>query len=244
MNINELSETTGLSREQIRCYETRGLIANQFGSNRKEFDEHDVNRLKKTVLLRKMGFRFSDARLILDDTVLLEEQLAKQLVLLEAEKEKFDGAYNLCKAMLEEIHASDEKVKMEHLDVDRWTAFLRCEETAGHTFVDCWQDIETVGWGCGLLYPFFVKDLRKNKRSQFLEEAGCWFTVFVVWGWLDWFGSGAWALLRYAGAITALLVIPSLPHYLLGKKHPGAVSWVSNGLLIGLLLILFAIVLF
>lgn len=241
MNINELSEVTGLSREQIRCYETHGLIVNQFGTKRKEFDEHDVKRLKKTVLLRKMGFSLSDARLILDDTVSLEEQLAKQWVLLEAEKEKFDGACNLCKAILEEIRASDEKIKMEHLDVERWTEFIRREEAAGHTFVDCWQDIESE-LDFGLLYPFFVKDLYKNKRSRFLVNAICCIILCAVWVLLDFSESGAWASLAEAGGIIALLLVSSLPHYLLGKKHPRAASLLSWIVPIAVLILLLVIV--
>lgn len=243
MNINDLAQATGLSREQIRYYETHGLIDCQFWSERKEFDEHDVNRLQKIVLLRKMGFSLSAIRLILDDTFSLEEQLTKQLVSLEAEKEKFDGAYNLCKAMLEEIGASDETVQMEHLNVEQWMEFVGREEAAGHTFVDCWQDIET-GFDFGLLYPFFVKDLRKKKHFKFLTGVVGWVLLCAVFGLIKRSEAGIGIALAETGVLFALFLVMSLPHYLLGKKHPRAVSWVFTGLCIGLLLILFATLIF
>lgn len=228
MDIFDLSKATGLSREQIRYYETHGLIANRLWSIRKEFDEHDVSRLKKTVILRKMGFDLPDVRKILDDSVPLETALADQLSLLKAEKKKFDGAYNLCVALLETIRSSDEKVKMEYLDADECHAFVRREEEAGHAFVDCWQDIDAE-LDFGLLYPFFVKDLRKNKRSRFLVNAICCIILCAVWMLLDLSESGVWASLLEAVVIIALLLISSLPHYLLGKKHSRAafrLSWI------------------
>ena len=219
MDIYDLAKATGLSRERIRFYETHGLIANRFWSTRKEFDEHDVSRLKKTVLLRKMGFNIGATRLILDDSVSLEEQLSKQLVLLEAEKEKFDGAYNLCTALLEEIHASEEKVKMEYVDSNRWHDFVCQEESAGHIFVDCWQDIDA-NMDFGLLQLFFVKDLQKNKRSKILVDAIYCIILCAVWVLLDFSESGVWASLLEAFGIIAVLLVLSLPCYLWGKKHP------------------------
>ncbi|MBQ8382649.1 MAG: MerR family transcriptional regulator [Clostridia bacterium] len=241
MDIFDLAKATGLSREQIRYYETHGLIANRIWSIRKEFDEHDVSRLKKTVILRKMGVDLSDVRKILDDSVPLDERLAKQLVLLEAEKDKFDGAYNLCVALLERIRFSDEKVKMEYLDADEWHAFVRCEEAAGHAFVDCWQDIDA-DLDFGLLYPFFVQDFRKNKRFKFLVNAICCIILCAVWVLLDFSESGVWASLAEAGGIIALLLISSLPHYLLGKKHPRAARWLSWIVPISVLVLLLVIV--
>lgn len=241
MDITDLSKSTGLSRERIQYYEQKGIIPERFGTKHGEYYDHDVSRLKKAVILRKMGLDLSYIRKILDDSASLEKYLVRQLALLEAEKEKFDGAYNLCTALLEKIHASDETVKMEHLDADEWTEFVRREEEAGHIFVDCWQDIDT-GLECDLLDPLFVKDLRKNQRSQLIGNAiGC-ILLCVVWGLLNIFESGFWTSLLEAAGIIALWVFASLPRYLLGKRHPHAASMLSWILPLSLVVLVLAVV--
>ncbi len=221
MDIFELSKATGLSREQICFYEDRKILAERLGTKHKDYFDHDVNRLKKTVLLRKMGFGLSDVRNILDDAVSLESALTAQLVQLKAEKKKFTGAYNLCIAMLEEIRTSDSAVKAEHLDADRWHEFIRREEAAGHNFVDCWQDIDP-SIHCYVFEPLFVKTLRKDKWRVILQNLlGLAMACGV--GWIvHLLLPGYWTVNYDLPLFLVIYILCSLPRYLLGKKHPWA----------------------
>lgn len=220
MDIFDLAKATGLSREQICFYEDRKILAERLGTKHKDYFDHDVNRLKKTVLLRKLGFGLSEVRNILDDAVSLESALTAQLVPLEAEKKKFTGAYNLCVAMLEEIRISGEG-KSEHLDAARWSEFIRREEAAGHTFVDCWQDIDP-SIHCYVFEPLFVKTLRKDKWRVILQNllgiamaCGVGLLVHLIL-------PGYWTVNYELPLCLAIYILCSLPRYLLGKKHPWA----------------------
>jgi DNA-binding transcriptional MerR regulator len=232
MDIYDLAKATGLSRERILYYAEKGIIADRSWKIHREYFPEDVSRLKKAVLFRKMGFDIYAIPKILDDSVSLEQTLAEQLVLLEAEKDKFDGAYNLCAAMLCEIRTSGEG-KSEHLDAVRWNEFIRREEAAGHTFVDCWQDFRTDLGFLTLFEPFFIKDLRKNRRSDILVGLLCVLAMVVVG-----------LIVRESAflVIPAFLAICSLSRCLLGKKHPRLARWLPDLLLIALLLIMVVIV--
>jgi DNA-binding transcriptional MerR regulator len=231
MDIYDLAKATGLNREQILYYAEKGIITDRSWKIRREYFPEDAARLKKAVLFRKMGFDIYAIPKILDDSVSLEQTLAEQLVLLEAEKDKFDGAYNLCAAMLCEIRTFGEG-KSEHLDAVRWSEFIRREEAAGHSFVDCWQDFRTDLGFLTLFEPFFIKDLRKNRRRDILGVLLCVLAILAVG-----------LIVRESAylVIPAFLAICSLSRCLLGKKHPLLARWLPDLLLIALLLIMVVI---
>lgn len=234
MDIFDLAKATGLSRERILYYEDNGIIPQRYKTKHGEYYQGDVHLLQKTVILRKMGFNLKQVREILEDSVLLdlESVLSNQLSLLEAEKDKFDGAYNLCAAMLCEIRTTGEG-KTEHLDAARWSEFIRREEAAGHTFVDCWQDFRTDLGFLTLFEPFFIKDLRKNRRRDILGSLLCVLAILAVG-----------LIVRESAylVIPAFLAICSLSRCMLGKKHPRLARWLPDLLLIALLLIMVVIV--
>lgn len=186
-------------------------------------------------------FDLSNVRLLLADRVSLDDQLSAQLPLLEAEKEKFDGAYNLCVALSEEICISEEKVKTESLDADRWYDFVRREEAAGHAFVDCWQDIPS-GFVIPLFEPLFVKDLRKNKRKSILANGIGLLVLCALVLLIYLLAPGYFAEHMEPLCVLALLFLLSIPRCLLGKKHPRTAIWVPRILLITTLLALILLV--
>ena len=239
MDIFDLAKATGLSREHIRYYAERGIIADRSWKTRKEYFPEDVSRLKKAVLFRKLGFDVYEVTKILDESIPLEATLASQMELLKAEKEKFDGAYNLCTAILEELRASESTVKTEHLDADRWYEFVRREEAAGRTFIDCWQDFP----GADLLEPFYIKDLRKNKRLNLKIWMMILLAFFAIEGILCWITPRDWKedIVFFIGLLL-LGLFESLPRYFLGKKHPWLAKWMSLLVIISLLLVCIIIV--
>ena len=56
MLINELNSLLGITKENIRYYEKEGLISPARKANGcREYSDEDVLRLKKIVVLRKLG---------------------------------------------------------------------------------------------------------------------------------------------------------------------------------------------
>lgn len=234
MNIKEFEKKTGIYRDIIRYYNDHGLFDKKPSLFREEYNSNDAGRLARIIILRKMGI---DINVIYQlfrgkKRACLRSTLEKQLTELEKEKEKFLGAYNLCTAILEhiaELTEGEREPIADELEAARWWAFMKAEEEAGHSFVDCWQDQEVASFS--IFYLFFVKDLRKNK---FVNSCAGLIGLIV--------GIGLSLLL---GIMTVdnwfpfliavpILVVSSLPFYLLGKKNPRLANRLCGALLIGL----------
>lgn len=68
MLINEVSKATGLSKKAIEYYTEQGLIVPDVLENGyREFGLHDVERLNKISVLRKLGIGVNEIKVVLDD---------------------------------------------------------------------------------------------------------------------------------------------------------------------------------
>ncbi|HHY64766.1 MAG TPA: MerR family transcriptional regulator [Clostridiaceae bacterium] len=68
MLIHEVSKITGLTKKAIEYYTLQGLISPKVLENGyRDFDEKDVDRLKKISVLRKLGIGTDDIKSVLDD---------------------------------------------------------------------------------------------------------------------------------------------------------------------------------
>lgn len=241
MNIKEFEKKTGVYRDVIRYYDDHGLFDKKMSLFREEYNYSDAVRLARIIILRKMGI---EVHVILQlfrikKRASLRATLEKQLTELEKEKEKFLGAYNLCAAMLErtvELTEGEREPSADELEAARWWTFIQAEEEAGHPFVDCWQDQELASFS--IFYLFFVKDLRKIKFVNFcisLFGLICGIGLALLLGILT---MDNWLAFLIA---LPILLISSLPFYLLGRKNPRLATRLCGALLIGLFAVIFIV---
>ena len=67
MTIKEMEQILDIPRATIRFYEKEGLINPQREENGyRDYSEEDVERLKKVIIFRKIGFTVSDIEDIFD----------------------------------------------------------------------------------------------------------------------------------------------------------------------------------
>ena len=81
MRMNEAAEQLGLSQRAIKYYEKEGLLKVKRDENGyRNFDEHDLERLKKITLYRKLGIAVKDIENLLktEDSARLWEILAQK----------------------------------------------------------------------------------------------------------------------------------------------------------------------
>ena len=81
MRMNEAAEQLGLSQRAIKYYEKEGLLKVKRDENGyRNFDEHDLERLKKITLYRKLGIAVKDIENLLktEDSARLREILAQK----------------------------------------------------------------------------------------------------------------------------------------------------------------------
>lgn len=104
MKINEVEQKVGVTKKNIRFYEQQGLLHPKRNSENgyREYDEEDVNCLKKIKLLRKLSMPIEEIRRIQNGELLLMDALNRQLIVLEREKINLTETSGLCRLILED----------------------------------------------------------------------------------------------------------------------------------------------
>lgn len=104
MKINEVEQQVDITKKNIRFYEQQGLLHPKRNSENgyREYDETDVECLKKIKLLRKLSLPIEEIRRIQSGTLLLADALQRQLIVLEREQTNLAETAGLCRLILED----------------------------------------------------------------------------------------------------------------------------------------------
>lgn len=104
MKINEVERQVGVTKKNIRFYEQQGLLhpKRNIENGYREYDEIDVDCLKKIKLLRKLSLPIEEIRRIQNGELLLMDALNRQLIVLEREKINLMETSGLCRLILED----------------------------------------------------------------------------------------------------------------------------------------------
>jgi DNA-binding transcriptional MerR regulator len=125
MNIQNVTEKTGLTKRMIRHYEDLGLIQPQRGENNyRAYSESDINRLQCVKALRSIGFSLEDIGQILKEKnteeVLrkhLQELLFKQQEMFIHQKSNVENIKKLLVSKENVIHSLLDKIANAHSPV-------------------------------------------------------------------------------------------------------------------------------
>lgn len=104
MKINEVEQQVGITKKNIRFYEQQGLLHPKRNSENgyREYDETDVECLKKIKLLRKLSLPIEEIKKIQNSGLLLTDALKRQLIVLEREQTNLTETAGLCRLILED----------------------------------------------------------------------------------------------------------------------------------------------
>ncbi len=74
MNIQELENRTGITKQNIRFYEKKGLLSpkRNESNNYREYTKEDEKTLKDIRMLRKLDVSIEDIRMILEGQISLD----------------------------------------------------------------------------------------------------------------------------------------------------------------------------
>ena len=130
MKINEVERQVGITKKNIRFYEQQGLLHPKRNSENgyREYDEADVNCLKKIKLLRKLSLPIEEIRKIQRGELLLTDALNRQLIVLEREMTNLTETSGLCRLILED------KSLYQTLSPDKYLERMMQMEEKGTTF--------------------------------------------------------------------------------------------------------------
>lgn len=166
MLVKELESLLGITKDNIRYYESEGLIHPRRKDNGyRDYSEEDAQRLKKVLVLRKLGVPVAEIRDLFSGTKDLKDVLEKTHMSIEQEIASMNEAKQMC----EEIEKNT--VSINDLDADRYLSEIAEKKPSG--FNDLSKDVlnytselfvESFGhfqW----FFPIFKPLLWKRKRK-------------------------------------------------------------------------------
>lgn len=225
MKIHEVERQLGISKANIRFYEKEGLLLPERKSNGyREYGEADLARLKRILILRKLGMAIPDIQKLLDGETALSDALDENLEQLNRQLEELNGAIEICRRMKKEAGADSD------FDADYYWNLIHTREARGQKFAALLEDyVKTEQklllsmWGSVFWYD--AKGVVKKhgwKLSLLLMLIIC-----VARGILHrflWQSGSFWEGFFYPFALFFILSAITFPLFAIGRKYRGAAS--------------------
>ncbi len=163
MNINELERLTGITRQNIRFYEKKGLLHPMRNSenNYREYSQEDLITLKKIKLLRRLDVSLEDIHKILSTEVPLHTILEQHLKELQARQQKLKACIDVCKDLLE--------TDTESLNLDRTFEKMEQMEQNGGKFMSIIEDYKRYSAAQRKRSFSFMPDTMVMNAAEFSE---------------------------------------------------------------------------
>ncbi len=134
MNIQDLEKRTGITKQNIRFYEKKGLLSpkRNAANNYREYAEEDVKTLHAIRMLRKLDVSIEDIRGTLDGRIALDTLMQKHLEELENRQKELKAGISICKKLA--------YTKLSDLDIEAVLQEMDKEEAQGGKFMNIIED--------------------------------------------------------------------------------------------------------
>ena len=163
-SVKEVSMITGITEQNIRYYEKKGLLSPE--RNRKnsyrEYSDRDIDRLKMILLFRKLDMPLAEIKKLLEGDVTLDKAIEDQIRRLKSEKEKLDDALDFCGTIRES--------RLADLDVDECLERMQEKEKAGAVFAKIAEDYTAVVKSEMVRTFSFMPDVPCGTPREFTDE--------------------------------------------------------------------------
>lgn len=139
MNIQEMERRTGVPKQNIRFYETEGLISPQRNAENgyRQFSEEDVERIKLIKLFRKLDFPLNKISGLLDGQLDLAQTAEEQIRQLEEKNKELEICIGFCRALKDET-------TVKAINADDYLNEMNERERNGNRFFDFLSDVKAV----------------------------------------------------------------------------------------------------
>ena len=130
MKINEVEALVGITRKNIRFYESEGLLAPRRNSENgyRDYGEAEVRTLLQIKLLRKLGVSLEEIRKMQGGIHTVGDGMRRHLVPLERDRDNLDQAIRLCAGL------TDRQERLGDLDAGSILKEMEAMEQGGATF--------------------------------------------------------------------------------------------------------------
>lgn len=131
MNIKEVEELLSVSRANVRFYEKEGLLnPTRKENNYRDYSDEDIARLKKILVLRKLGFTIEEIAAMQKGTLSLDSALGENIQRLEQTIDDLRGALEVARDMQKTGEQFDT------MDESRYWETISGAERDGKRFAD------------------------------------------------------------------------------------------------------------
>ena len=129
MKIHEVEQAVGITVKNIRFYEEQGLLSPRRGRNGyREYGEEEVEALRRSKLLRKIGLPIEEIRQMQSGTHTVADGMRRHLITLERERGSLEQSMALCRRL------KDREERLEALDAGALLEEMERMEQTGTTF--------------------------------------------------------------------------------------------------------------
>ncbi|WP_300818545.1 MerR family transcriptional regulator [uncultured Oscillibacter sp.] len=130
LKINEVEALVGITRKNIRFYESEGLLAPRRNSENgyRDYGEAEVRTLLQIKLLRKLGVSLEEIRKMQGGIHTVGDGMRRHLVTLERDRDNLDQAIRLCAGL------TDRQERLGDLDAGSILKEMEAMEQGGATF--------------------------------------------------------------------------------------------------------------
>ena len=219
MTIKEVEQLLEVPRATVRFYEKEGLITpTREGNGYRDYSDEDVEKLKKIIILRKIGMSVEEIDDLFDGIRSMDEALDANIENLQKQMDELKGAMKLSQKMKEDF------VQIASMDVNAYWNTIEEEEKQGNRFMDIAKDIIEIEKGVFASY-FSATDKDGKPYESFprilLNVCSCTLLAGIIICLFE----KNWSVqnfLRGIRGIVSLIVLEmvlSIPLYFLGKKY-------------------------
>lgn len=132
MRIHEVEQLAGVTRRNIRYYESEGLLSpgRESGNGYRDYGEADVAALRRIKLLRKLDLPLEEIRRIQAGTLTVRDAMGRHIIQLERRRANLEAMSNLCREL------EGETLQYSDLDGEEWLKRMEQREKEGTKFVN------------------------------------------------------------------------------------------------------------
>ena len=130
MKINEVEALVGITRKNIRFYESEGLLTPRRNSENgyRDYGEGEVRTLLQIKLMRKLGVSLEEIRRMQSGAHTVGDGMRRHLVTLERDRDNLEQAICLCDGL------TNRQERLEDLDAAGILTEMETMEQSGTTF--------------------------------------------------------------------------------------------------------------
>lgn len=163
MNIKELERLTGVTKQNIRFYEKKGLLTPDRNpqNDYREYTEDDVAILQTIKMFRKLEISIEDIRRILNQEVELGDMIEKHLKELTDQQSHLKASIEICRQLTDK--------NLESLNVPEVLEKMQEIERRGGKFMDIIEDYKKVVECEGKKEFSFVPDTMALTPREFTD---------------------------------------------------------------------------